>query len=60
MDNEQGIGAKIRQLTLQQGIKIELAAPCTPEQNRGSERSGRMISERARALLLEANLPKKL
>lgn len=60
MDDEQGVGKKIAKLVLRDGAVIETSSPYTPDQNGGAERSGRSLSERARTLLIEANLPKHL
>jgi hypothetical protein len=60
MDDEQGIGKHIISSILQGGEVIEESVPYTPEQNGAAERSGRMISERARSLILEARLPVEL
>ena len=42
------------------GITLELCAPNTHAQNSGAERFGRLITEKARAMRLSANLPHKL
>ena len=60
MDDEQGVGKKIANLILRDGAVVEQSTPYTPDQNGAAERSGRAISERARTLLMEANLPKHL
>jgi hypothetical protein len=59
LDSEEGYSA-LYELLKDLGIAIELRAPYTEEQNGGTERAGAMIIIRARAIRVEASLPKEL
>src|SRR3954470_3075437 len=62
-DAERGFGLKddsdnsVRSFCEEQGITLELRAPYTVEQNGAAERAGRSLIEKARAMLVAANLP---
>src|SRR5271170_129161 len=60
LDGETSLGGTFEALVTEKGIKAERTAPDTPEQNGGSERSGRVLITKARAMRIEANLPANL
>ena len=57
LDGETSLGNTFEDLIIEKRIKAERTAPDTPAQNGGSERSGRVIITKARAMRIEANLP---
>lgn len=59
-DNERAAGNVVEDYLEMEGIVIEHSTTQTPEQNSYGERSGGVIIERARALLIDSNLPKEL
>jgi hypothetical protein len=59
-DEERSLGKNFDNWTLERGFEVEYAAPYTPEQNGAIERAGRILSERARALRIDAQLPHEL
>ena len=59
-DNERSAGKAVEDYLKSEGIITEYSVPGTPEMNAFAERSGGVIIERARALLLESRLPKNL
>jgi hypothetical protein len=62
-DGERGFGVSpnlFKEACNDLGIVYEERAPYTDEQNGGAERAGAMLIARARALRLQANLPKSL
>ncbi|RDW86563.1 uncharacterized protein DSM5745_03205 [Aspergillus mulundensis] len=61
MDNETSqLSNDFKFVKEQWGLAFETTVPDTPEQNGASERSGGIILQRARALLLAANMPRNL
>lgn len=42
------------------GIHRRLSAPCTPQQNGQSKRKNRTLMDKARCLMIEANIPEHL
>jgi len=54
------VNQRLRDWVCQEGIKWELSAPYTPQQNGVVERGNRIIMEGTRSMLLGANLPKNL
>ncbi|KAJ5346850.1 uncharacterized protein N7506_000103 [Penicillium brevicompactum] len=59
-DNERAAGRTVEDFLRECGFIVEHSVVGTPEMNSFSERSGGVIIARARALLLEAGLPKAL
>src|SRR5271170_6593873 len=59
-DNERTLGKRFNTWIKQEGYTFESSAPYTPEQNGAAERSGGMITTRARAIRISANLPENL
>jgi hypothetical protein len=59
-DNERSAGRKVTDLLVSMGFIIEHSVVGTPEMNSFAERSGGVIITTARALLLDAGLPKTL
>ena len=57
LDGETTLGHDFEDLITEKKIKAERTAPDTPAQNGSSERSGRVIITKARAMRIEANLP---
>ena len=56
-DGEKALGIQFDNLLAENGITQEPSAPDTPAQNGHSERKGRMLATKARALRIEAGLP---
>lgn len=52
------VNEEFGQFLRKEGIKHQLTVPYTPQQNGLAERCNRTVVERARCLLLDANLPK--
>lgn len=57
LDNESSITGEQKRWIKAQGITVEFTAPYTPAQNGHSERLGGVVTHRARALKIKANLP---
>lgn len=51
---------QFKQFCSEKGVKLQYTIPYTPEQNGHSERMNRTITERARSMLADSNLPKSL
>jgi hypothetical protein len=60
LDGERSLGLRFEKLAADQGIKIERTAPRTPAQNGASERSGAIITMKARSIGIDASLPGNL
>jgi len=59
-DDERGYGLtddSARAYCAQEGIRLQIRAPYVEEQNGAAERSGKSLIERARCLMVTANLP---
>jgi hypothetical protein len=59
-DNERSAGRAVEDFLTDEGVIIEHSVVRTPETNSHAERSGGVILDRARALLIDANLPHDL
>lgn len=59
-DNESALGGEYDKWVVKNGIMTETTAPYTPEQNGFAERAGAVITTYARALTIQAGLPKTL
>jgi len=59
-DNELRKGSLTRTWLNQQAIQVEESAPRTQQQNGSGERSGGVVKEKARLLILDSNLPREL
>jgi hypothetical protein len=57
LDGETSLGELFERFVIARGVKAERSAPNTPAQNGGAERSGRVITTKARTMRIEANLP---
>ncbi|PZD26114.1 hypothetical protein A1F97_10938, partial [Pyrenophora tritici-repentis] len=60
IDGERGYGLELYEIARQAGFKIELRAPDTAEQLGSAEKAGHIIITKARALRIQAGLPKSL
>ncbi len=60
IDGDRSYGKELYEIARQAGIKIELRAPDTPEQLGLAEKAGNVIITKARALRIQAGLPKSL
>src|ERR1700730_16797198 len=60
LDGETSLGDMFENIVTEKGIKPERTAPDTPAQNGSSERSGRVMVTKARAMRIEARLPANL
>ena len=59
LDNESTLKEKFKALLSKRGIRQKRTAPDTPEQSK-SERAGRLLTEKARSMMVEAGLPDEL
>ncbi|OXV09936.1 hypothetical protein Egran_02301 [Elaphomyces granulatus] len=59
-DGERTLGKAYKKWIRKKGIKEEISAPYTPEQNGAAERSGGVLITKARAMRIEAQLPEEL
>ena len=59
-DGERTLGRAYKKWIKKKGIKEEISAPYTPEQNGAAERSGGVLIAKARAMRIEGNLPEDL
>jgi hypothetical protein len=60
LDGETSLGRPFDEYIAAKGIKAERTAPDTAAQNSGSERSGRVIVTKARAIRINAQLPSNM
>jgi hypothetical protein len=60
LDGETALRKKFNKWAAKKGIAIERSPPYTPEQNGIAERSGGVISRKARTMMIEALLPENL
>ena len=60
IDNERSLGTNFDIFTQTKGIAVEYSAPYTPEQNGAAERSGGVITAKARCIRTHADLPTTL
>lgn len=60
LDDESSLQGKLNDISYEYGLKLERSALYTPSQNGQSEVNGRWIIMKARAFVIEANLPSNL
>ena len=60
MDQETSVGGRLQTWVENNGIRFEWSSRHTPEQNGSAERSGAMLTEKARCIRIHAKLPAEL
>jgi hypothetical protein len=60
LDGETALSSQFKNWTVVNGIAIERSAPRSPQQNGVAERSGGVITKRARTMRIESRLPENL
>ena len=60
MDQEQSVGTRLQNWVERNGIRFEWSSRYTPEQNRAAERSGAILTEKARYIRIHGKLPAEM
>ena len=60
IDGERSLGERSKRWIQKKGITIEKSSTDTPAQNGSAERSGGVIIQKARCMLIHAHLPEYL